>query len=564
MSLYPKRRPINLLILLCAVFFFCSCKKESVEIAVQKEHTSVDEKRFFDERNAKNEIAIRIIKDLKHKNLSKSFVDKLIKAVGYPRWDHTFRTVGKLNFSANNSAVDSLYVIPMVDTGNNFITGAIVATLNDSINFRVIRLNDYNLQSSVAKKEYHVQYMIMLNYRVFGHHKFFIKDSSIFPGVKKIFLKKSILPAGTNTGNRSGAVCSQIVEIWWDPDGPDDPCDCSGNEFIVGYETEIWLCDENDESLPPSGGWNCPDPWGNCPDPWGGGGGGSPIVVVFVDELPLEYMISHLSLHLNTSLDQEAWMRENETRTKEMFEFLTPDNNPDDKEILKSHLKYLIEDTSYYNFVDNYRNESPQDLKMWWEDDDWLDDPDNFNLDIDKSQDDMYDKLTAAEKLLVKKYPGPAYRISKNVNVAYQMSTDRMGTGGGLNDKKDAFRHGFFSAINSRDCGKDPYTLQDIARQFSDAHESEVPIQLMKEKQMDLWNNAIGHLVGDVMFPIFISNTSIADDIMQKLQNGELIYLSPLNFVQSPLYDINKDGVQDCPTCLNGIISITVLKPTNQ
>ena len=82
--------------------------------------------------------------------------------------------------------------------------------------------------------------------------------------------------------------------------------------------------------------------------------------------------------------------------------------------------------------------------------------------------------------------------------------------------------------MNRRDLGLDPMTLENIAKLFSDAHESETPPQLQKEKDMDLWNNAIGHIVGDVMFPIFTSNSSLSVDVMTKLTNGELKYLKPV------------------------------------
>jgi hypothetical protein len=87
-------------------------------------------------------------------------------------------------------------------------------------------------------------------------------------------------------------------------------------------------------------------------------------------------------------------------------------------------------------------------------DDNWLDNPNNFNLDITRA-DNQYDELTAAEKALVKKYPSQAYAIKQNINSAFTMSNERMGSSGGLNDKKDAFRHAFFNAINTRDVGKD-------------------------------------------------------------------------------------------------------------
>ena len=44
---------------------------------------------------------------------------------------------------------------------------------------------------------------------------------------------------------------------------------------------------------------------------------------------------------------------------------------------------------------------------------------------------------------------------------------------------------------------------------------------------------------------------------------GELRFINPLDFILSPRYDANNDGIQDCSTCLNGIISNSILTPTN-
>ena len=46
--------------------------------------------------------------------------------------------------------------------------------------------------------------------------------------------------------------------------------------------------------------------------------------------------------------------------------------------------------------------------------------------------------------------------------------------------------------------------------------------------------------------------------------NWQQRYLNPLDFLISDYYDSNGDGIQDCSTCLNGIISTTLLTPTNQ
>lgn len=194
----------------------------------------------------------------------------------------------------------------------------------------------------------------------------------------------------------------------------------------------------------------------------------------------------------------------------------------------------------------------------WWLDDEWLDE--NFSLAIDEDYDVQ---LTPEEKRLIKMYPAQAILIKENKDRAIEETRLRFGSNG-LNDKSDAFRHAFFNAINERDCGKDPNSRESIAKMFSDAHESEVPPELILEKQMDLFNNAVGHDIGNVMFPIFTSDASLSEATMNKLSGGELRYLQPLDKTISPPFDLNRDGIQDCPVCLNGIISATKLTPTNQ
>lgn len=194
---------------------------------------------------------------------------------------------------------------------------------------------------------------------------------------------------------------------------------------------------------------------------------------------------------------------------------------------------------------------------QWWLDDKWLDE--NFSLTPD---DEDYDRLTEEERRLIKQYPTQAYVISKNALKASAETEARFGDNG-LNDKSDAFRHCFFNAMNQRDCGKDS-NLNSIAKKFGDAHESETPATLDLEKQMDLYNNAIGQIIGDVMFPAFTSDESLAEEAMTRVTNGSLRYLNPLDDIASPRYDRNRDGIQDCPTCRNGITPATQLTPTNQ
>ncbi len=234
------------------------------------------------------------------------------------------------------------------------------------------------------------------------------------------------------------------------------------------------------------------------------------------------------------------------------------------KEICTQHLNSLILETDYYNLVNNYATQNPNSYKMWWEDDVWLSNPYNFSLTIEPTG-NQYDRLTQAEKNLAKLHPVEAYKIGQNATTAITESQNIYPNTPLLNDKGDAFRHAFWMAMNERDCGEDGMG-NSIAYLFGVAHESEDPAALSLEKTMDLFNNSIGISIGSsYTVPIFVSDNTVSIDVLTKLLNGELRYLKPLDFSASHLYDaLPHDGIQDCPTCLDGIISTTVSTPTNQ
>lgn len=187
---------------------------------------------------------------------------------------------------------------------------------------------------------------------------------------------------------------------------------------------------------------------------------------------------------------------------------------------------------------------------QWWNDSDFIDS--NFSFDID---DENLSQLTALEKILIVIFPAQAFSIKQNKLPAEQETVARFGFNG-RNDESDAFRHSFFNAMNSNDAG------DRIARLFSNAHESENPLSLILEKEMDIFNNNVGHLIGDDA-NIFISDNDLSNLVYMGFTNGDLRYITPLDFIASPNYDANGDGIQDCSTCLNGILPSSVLTPTN-
>ena len=145
----------------------------------------------------------------------------------------------------------------------------------------------------------------------------------------------------------------------------------------------------------------------------------------------------------------------------------------------------------------------------------------------------------------------------------------------GLNDKKDAFRHAFFNALNTRDVtprgispypppvGWLPYTSAQIVTMFANAHESEVPVQLIKEKVMDVHNNTEGINYCQSCNSTY-TNSYISEAIMQILLFGSLHYLSPL--LPPPFFSDGTPNPNGDPNYnySHGITNFTLVMPTNQ
>ncbi len=131
---------------------------------------------------------------------------------------------------------------------------------------------------------------------------------------------------------------------------------------------------------------------------------------------------------------------------------------------------------------------------------------------------------------------GPSgFGIYANSYDAFEMTDQVWGSvGTGVNDCKDAFRHGYYQAINAKEYGA------VVTLMFADAHECGEDTEASR---MDLRNNAVGIGIG--------SNCSepctpeqIAAEVCQKLENGEMSVLSSPN---NPFSLIISSGDCECP-----------------
>lgn len=139
---------------------------------------------------------------------------------------------------------------------------------------------------------------------------------------------------------------------------------------------------------------------------------------------------------------------------------------------------------------------------------------------------DTWGKLTDSEKLLVVTYPKEAVVIQSNATTA-SSSTKSIYGANGNGDESDAYRHGYWNALNARDVGK------TVAEAFATAHEDISDKELQKisngfygwqHRSMDLHNNEVGR--GVVSWTdIFTSDGTLSSRIREQIKKGNMVIL---------------------------------------
>ncbi|WP_333652003.1 DUF6973 domain-containing protein [Lacrimispora sp.] len=139
---------------------------------------------------------------------------------------------------------------------------------------------------------------------------------------------------------------------------------------------------------------------------------------------------------------------------------------------------------------------------------------------------EQWGKLTNSEKGLVVLYPKEALAIQGNANKATNSTISVYGRNGN-GDMTDAYRHGYWNALNARDVGK------LVAELFATAHEDISEAELNKvtngftgrqHKSMDLHNNAVGRGVVN-WNDLFTSDSTMSNRILEKITTNHMVIL---------------------------------------
>lgn len=141
---------------------------------------------------------------------------------------------------------------------------------------------------------------------------------------------------------------------------------------------------------------------------------------------------------------------------------------------------------------------------------------------------DTWGTLTDSEKALVVTYPKEALAVQSNATKATE-STISTYNRNGNGDVSDAYRHGYWNALNARDVGS------TIAEKFATAHEDISDEEMNKYydtlgyygwqlRSMDLHNNEVGR--GVVSWTdILTSDSTLSSRILEQIEKGNMVIL---------------------------------------
>lgn len=586
-------KKINIITLLFAVLCITitnSCKK----IDTLQNQDLISEKEIIEKFTAipqgQNPILQKIVDKIKYDNDQAHFISDLAKRVGYPIWSASEIRSTKNNVVQRTESGEDyeLAFVPLSLPNSNEVDGFLACKVfADSVKINLYEDKDFELYgfnkppTEIDAEDIALMSMY-LDFKTFSYKNFEVTDFHLFNTLQNN--SDTIIKAINVNFNSSSNVeeASFCVTTWslhcpsigiCCIDGTGNCCITNGCWIRTVNCHSFTLITYDDPSTWNGGGsYNSSSGYNPNLNGWWAGSNTNGNIGWEVGLSSAEIaMINNLKTQLSLNEIETYWLSKNIKRAERISNYLLTSTNIHRQKIASEHQKKMMNDNYYFSFVLGHENQNNNNI-IWWEDDAWLSNPLNFSLSVDTDIYGVSKELTFQEKVLTGLYPLQAIIINSNREKAENFTKQFMGFSG-LNDKSDAFRHCFFNAINQRDCGYDLVygSLANIAKLFGDAHESETPIQLSLEKEMDLWNNYLGYHLITNNSAISNLNNDIADKVKQYVNNGLLKYIKNI----LPACDANKPGIcdphfygvngtNDKNTATHGITPNSYLVRTNQ
>ena len=462
-------------------FLQLNCKKEDF----YKAKPNVANK-FFAVPSGTNASVARVMNEIKKRNERKEFVNKFATQNGYPVWNKVLMGTSQKQYAhaslAGNSldgVTDTTILIPFVMEGEFSVKGFICATLNDSVSLSYSLAKDYKayeekLDNSKTASSAFAMLSMVLNKIVFNKDYYKITNPKLFSddtahvSTQSIKIENISFTITESAGLKYISLCgtSAIYKTYCPENGkcsedgtscdvPPSPCP-SGGDICFCFKGQCYNYLSNSTTCstivlpdvsfgggdgsggdnggggeipyvyPCQGTQNNPTPFtatnniedpGDCPVPTEGDGW-----IPLEGEDELYYLVTSLIL----TNEQINFLEQNLINVYQLYQYILINASNENKEICREHLNKMINDSDYLIFVDSYNNGFNAGTEVWWENNIWLNNSNNFNLDIENGT-GPYDELTSAEKALVKEFPVQAWEIKQNIDPAFAMAQIKFG-----------------------------------------------------------------------------------------------------------------------------------------
>jgi len=410
------RHPLlSCLAIFLTVLLINSCKKADILVQeTKKEVIAETPQNFFNLPANASPVLKRIAKELERQNKSKEFITAFIAKEGFPIWSKSRierqRKNGIISDFDGDGLEDTTVYIPLVVSAENYVTGFLKATVDDSVHIKIYRQNDYvnfpfntpTVSASVTTAENYAIRMMTMDRDVFGTTSFEVKDKRLFKNntdysdtadIEKKFVTftdtkdEESFADGTTISNYQYEVCWTVdisFRLCHTFSGGGSNTQCPLYTFSVTtcttYETGGGEGGSGGGSPGGSGSGTWPFP------PSGPGGGGAPCVAFGASVTnsfvpiecnpsgnnpwpPLHPVIQSLRTILGISSVQMDWLIGHLSKAEQILTHLEDNNG--DPEIAKAHITMMMEDDDYLEFDDDH-SATGDDAKMWWEDEEWL------------------------------------------------------------------------------------------------------------------------------------------------------------------------------------------------
>lgn len=142
------------------------------------------------------------------------------------------------------------------------------------------------------------------------------------------------------------------------------------------------------------------------------------------------------------------------------------------------------------------------------------------NVWDDQTPYDDWNRLTECERSFFKSNPHHLYTAQTNRKAAENVAMKRFKNCNNPNGTAlhntigDAYRHAYFSALNTHNMGL------SNAKKLGDAHECDTPSDKLNEKEMDLNNNDFGYLYGTTYS--YINESQFYNAFMEAFKNKQI------------------------------------------